>query len=354
MDCQKACTDKTEPDSYYTIMALEHKRYQSAIEEASELIVQLSSNGSNGDTHRDHLDRTRTVHTITKMMSSILWEDYILGGLGEMLVLNDITREHTLSRKRPDRRSQFETYTASLRALLKQLPKSYIMKVLIPGYSLKEIQANIEIIVAYLNDAMKYAESVMAILEKYLAWIEHGAAIATAYVNTSRQDDDDKVEVSDMYSDIKVRAYAMLKISDLDASKMASYLDDINHLIARLNSLVSLFHKLYTSTDPQTFENIFNAMIAKKVSSSTHGKTKFENIHELNEYIRQHTIESIEEPQGFMYNVNELLDEARGLYIDKLATEITEILSFLPNKTDHKRFINQFESGKIWQNTDGQ
>lgn len=354
--------ERLEAESYCIVMANECKRWLTAMEEASETIVtnSLSPDDEEDDTcHQEHIDRTRMIHTVAKIMSGIWWEDYAIKGLGEMLTLYKVDSDNNLVHKDPERRSQFETYTASLRSLFKSTTNSYIMKVLFPNYSLEEIQTNVKIGILHLNDALKYAESTSAVLEQYITWIEHGSKLAASYINGSLpaeyDDDGDEVEVeeiepSDLYNDIKIKAYAFLKLSNYSATRMASCLENIDSLIFSFNNLVDLGHRLYTGTDPKTFENIFNALVSKKAKSPVYKGTKFENIHELNEYLRQRMKDSLEEPHGFMYNVNELLEETRTSYIDKLATEIIEVLSFMPNKKEQKKFVNQFESGRIWRN----
>jgi hypothetical protein len=342
-------------------MVLECKRYLTAMEEASDNIVtnSLTPDEEEDDTcHQDHIDRTKAIHGVAKIMSAMWWEDYVIKGLGEMLTTYQVDSNHCMVDKGPGRRSQFETYTASLRSLFQSSSSSYLMKILFPSYSLEEIQTNIEVILLHISEVLKYAESTSTTIEKYSTWIEHGAELATEYLNASlppEYDEDgdelevEEIEAPELYSDVRVKAYALLKLSDYSATRMASRLESIDSLIFALNCMVDLGHKLYANTDPKTFENIFNALVSKKIKSPSYKGTKFENIHELNEYLRQRVKDSVEEPHGFMYNISELLEETRTSYLDKLATEIIELLSFIPNKKEQKKFIEQFESGKIWQ-----
>jgi hypothetical protein len=344
-------------------MAFEHKRFLTAMEEASEVIIQgsLNPDTEEEDTfHGDHTDKSRSIHTITKIMSSMFWEDYLVGGLGEMLVLHKVNSHHDLIHREPKCRSQFETYTASLRVLLTNSNKSYIMKILFPSYALEELQLRINMVILRFNEVLKYSESTTSMLEEYLTWIEHGSDLAAAYMNALRPDiyiDEDgneeeteEVEPEELYNDIRVKAYALLKLSDCNPAKMAACLESIDNLMFSLNEMVDLAHQLYASLDPKAFENIFNAMVSKRNRAPNYKGTRFENVHELNEYVRQRIKESVEEPHGFMYNVSELLEESRVSYIDRLATEIIETLSFLPSKKEQKRYVGQFESGRIWQN----
>jgi hypothetical protein len=288
----------------------------------------------------------------------MFWEDYLIRGLGEMLTLHSVDPHHNLVRKGPERRSQFETYTASLRSLFKGSAKSYVMKILFPSYALEDLQVRVDITIAHINEILKYAESTAAILEEYLTWVDHGSKLAAAYMNALLPDvyvDEDgnetepeEVEPSDLYNDVRIKAYALLKLSDYDATRMAACIESVDNLICAFNCIIDIVHRLYSTMNPKAFENLFNAMVSKKQRAPNYEGTKFENIHELNEYIRQRMRESLEEPRGFMYNVNELLEESRSFYIDKLATEIIETLSFLPDKKTQKRFVSQFESGKIW------
>jgi len=343
----------SEPESYRSVMELESKRYSSAMEESSESIMHNSispENEEDNTLHADHLDRTSPIHILVKIMSSIFWTDYLLNGLGEMLTLYDVDDyTHKLLAKPISNRSQLEKYSASLRSFLKNSAVSFLTKTLLSNYGLGEVQASINILVEQLNSVLKYSELTFSMLEKYLTYIEHGAKLAAAYINADSDENEQSASPSDLYDDIRVRAYAYLRVSDLDPSKMAKYIEDISNLVVNMNGMIDIVHHLYTNITPASFENIFNALTSKKTPAPpSYDGTKFENIHEINEYIRQHMEESLNEPQGFMYTVNELLEEARMSYIDKLATEITEILAFIPTKKDQERFIGQFESGKIW------
>jgi hypothetical protein len=344
-------------------MAFEYKRYLTAMEEASESIAQNSLNPDDEDEdtcHGDHIERTRAVHAVARIMSSMFWEDYLIRGLGEMLTLHSIDSHHSLVRKGPGRRSQFETYTASLRTLARGSAKSYIMKILFPSYALEDLQGCIDVALSRLHEILKRAESATAMLEEYLTWIEHGAKLAAGYTNALLPDafiDEDgneekpeRTEPHELYNDVRVKAYALLKLSSCDAFRMADSIEKIDTLMFAFNHAVGIAHKLYITISPKAFERIFNAMVSKKNRAPNYEGTKFENIHELNEYIRQRVKESVEEPRGFIYNVSELLEESRVNYIDKLATEILEVLAFLPGKQEQKKFVSQFESGKIWLN----
>lgn len=364
MSCSEQCDcthEETEPKSYKNVMAFEYKRYMSSLEEAGEAIVQASLlDDEEEDTgHVDHLDRTRSVHMITKVSTSMFWEDYLLTGLGEMITLHSVDADHNLVRKQPGKRSQFETYTSSLRSLFNKTTSSYLMKILLPSYALEDLQTSINIVVAHVNEILKYSEAAVATLEEYLTWIEHGAQQAADYVNyilagqpREEGEEQEKVEAADLYNDIRVKAYALLKLSDYRPTKLSAFIENIDGTLCAFCSILDIGHRLYATTDPKTFENVFNAMVSKRNCSPKYDGTKFENVHELNEYIRQRLKESVEEPQGFMYNVNELLEEARSCYIDKLATEIIETLAFLPSKKAQKQFVRNFESGRLWLSDD--
>ena len=359
--CQhETCKELVEPESYTTIMAYEHKRFMSALDEASESIVQASLDPDNPDCdtqHYDHIDRARTIHAITKSITSIFWDDYILTGFGEMLSLHSINQYNEIVPKKPDKRSQLETYTSSLRALLLKSQNSFIMNVLFPSLNLTGLSAAVAKLQVVIREFLKYLESTISALEVYMTWIEHGSKLAAAFVNANTPDtviyNDEEIETEpsepyEFYNDIRVKAYAILKMTDFDSTKMVSCINSVSGLIDTLNEVITIIQKLYVGLDTQAFENIFNAAVVKKMKSPNYDGTKFANVHELNEYIRQRTRDSLEEPYGFMYNVNELLTETHSLYIDKLATEVIEALSFLPDEKSQRIFVKQFESGKIW------
>ncbi len=364
MNCSEQCTYKrSEPETYRTVMAFEYKRYMAGMEEASETIVQnsLTPDDEEEDTdHGAHIERTRAVHGVTRVLTSMFWEDYIVKGLGEMLTLHSVDSHHQLIRKGPGRRSQFETYTASLRSLFNSSTSSYIMKVLLPSFSLEDLQVRAEMVFAEIGEILKYAELTASLLEEYLTWVDHGSKLSAAYMNAllpnSYVDENgeditpEETEPYELYNDVRVKAYALLKLSQFKPAKLADYIGCIDGLFCSLMCIVDIVHRLYSTLDPKAFENIFNAMVSKKNRAPNYEGTKFENIHELNEYVRQRMKESLEESEGFMYNVNELLEESRSSYIDKLATEVIEMLAFLPSEKEQKQFVNQFESGKIWLN----
>jgi len=363
------------PESYSTVMYQEYKRYMGSLEEASDNICQrsLADEEEEDKSHLEHLDRTRTIHQVTKVLTAMMWEDYILGGLGEMVSTYRVNRHHELIPRQAKERSNLESYTASLRDLTYQMRKSNILQVILPTFGLESLHKRILVFADQLAQVLRYTDSVMGWLEKYMTWIEHGANMAAAYVNASKaeaedeyEDDDeaedeeaeeeeedeeesDEVDPSDLYQDPRVKAYAILKATEFDPDRLVAFISNIDSLIYYSNAMVDLGHRLYASVKVEDFEKIFNALVTKKPRSPDYEGTKFENIHELNEYIRQRVNASLEESQGFMYNVNELLEEARYGFASKLASEVTEDLAFVPSLSMQKKFVAQFESGLLWR-----
>lgn len=353
MGCQSCHKEEKnlnqEPDSYKAIMATEFKRYMTSLDEASELISLFSLETEEEGLHADHIDRTKAIHTVVKIFSSLFWEDYLINGFGEMLQGYHVNKHHELVNRSPQSRSQLETYTSSLRGLNKNITGAFFMKIFFPSMKLEVLQKRITAITEVIAELLKYTESISVTLEKFTTWIEHGSKIAYL-INKQYLEEDEELEPESYYGDIRVRAYAILKTFDFDTSKTVAFIEDVDGLLMVVSLLSELFHKLYVSIPPNEFENIFNALVSKKMQGPKGEKTKFQNVHELNEYVRQRARESVEEPNGFIFNVSELLEEARSIFIDKLATDVTETMAFLSTKDIQKTFIKQFESGKIWQN----
>jgi hypothetical protein len=369
------------PDSYSTVIYSEYKRYMGALEEASDNICGRSLSGEEDEdsSHLEHLDRTRTIHQVTKVLSAMTWENYIMNDIGEMLTLYEVDTHggrHKLVPRKAKERSNLETYTASLRDITHGLRNSYLLQVIMPTFGLEAVRKRAIIVADMLAQVLRYLESVASWLERYMTWIEHGSQLAAAYVNAAKmeaeedyddddddeeeeeeedeedeedEDSDDDVEPSDFYQDPRIRAYAMLKTTDFNPDRLVSFISDIDSLIYYLGAMVDLLHKLYASMKIKDFEAIFNALVNEKGKAPRYEETEFENIHELNEYLRQRVNASLEEPQGFMYNVNELLEEARYGFASKLASEISEDLAFIPSTPLQKRFVAQFESGLLWR-----
>jgi len=339
-------------DSYQYVMLSEYKRFMNALDEASANIIQNSLNlevDEETTYHRDHIDRTKSIHDVATIMISLLWEDYIVRGVGDMLTGSEVDKDHKLVSKKPEERSQFETYTAALRGLLKNTKNSFLNTVLLPGYDLTSLGTKLSIVKNCVLDILKYTEVVSASTEEFLTWIEHGAELAASYTNASLDEGDEEVEPEEFYSDVRIRTYAYLKLSDYSVVRLTTSIQNIDGLLTASNAIADIFHQLYVSISPDLFEKTFNAMVSESNKSPRYTGTKFENVHELNEYIRLRLRESIEEPHGFMYNVTELLEETRIFYIDRMATEIIDCMAFLPDKKTQKRFVAQFESGKLWQ-----
>lgn len=365
------------PDSYGTVIYSEYKRYMGALEEASDNICQRSLSGEEEEdsSHIEHLDRTRTIHQVTKVLSAMMWEDYIIRGLGEMLSTYRVNRHHELVPRRAKERSNLETYTASLRDVSFQMRNSHLLKVIMPTFGLEAVRKRAIVVAEMLAQVLRYLESVMNWFERYMTWVEHGANMAAAYINASKleagedeeededeeegeeeetedeeeEEEDDDVNPQDLYQDPRVKAYAVLKTTDFSPDRLVAFVSDIDSLIYYMGAMVDLGHRLYSSMKIGDFENIFNAIISKKARAPQYEGTEFENIHELNEYIRQRVNASLEEPQGFMYNVNELLEEARFGFASKLASEISEDLAFVPSTSLQRKFVAQFESGLLWR-----
>jgi hypothetical protein len=192
-----------------------------------------------------------------------------------------------------------------------------------------------------------------------MTWLAHGATLAYKYRNAELVDEDDcqdeeteevLVDAPETYlEDERVKAYALLKTTGCEARRISEFMSNMDELLTISNEFTSLVHKLYLSLEPSQMESVFNAIVNKEGKAPNYEGTKHANVHELNEYVRQQVGESVDSSDGFMYNISEVLDHTRENYISELATYISDLLIFFPDKAAQKRFITQFESGLIWR-----
>jgi hypothetical protein len=345
-----ACSAQ-QPKCYPYVIYMEHKRFIEAIEEGSGLICSESDEEENQ--HSPHMDRTKTVHQLAKAVADMMWSSYLENNFDEMLTLYRIDCKHKLYEKTPEERSQLDTYIASLRAFLNTFDKNYIMKIVFSMFGLNQSRDNILVIREAVRMVLKYVESVVSWLERYMSWVQHGADIASAYYNTYNTDEDEEATTAEeFYLDNKVRAYAILKTSDLDSEKLVANIENVDALMYHINILIELGYKLYVDTPVDEFEKVFNALSNTKPKSPNYKGTKFANVHEINEYVREHMRNSIENADGLVFIVTELLDVAKDFYIEKLAIEISDLLTFIPTKKEQEKFIARFESGQLWRHND--
>jgi len=137
-----------EPKSYRPIMSRESKRFLESLDEASTTIINNSVNPEEDEDtqHLDHMDRAKNIHDMVKTLSGIIWEDYIIGGIGEMLSTHLVTNSPHEARITGElcHRSQLRRYTSSLRAFFTQSRESYASKFILSTFGLDEIRTSIE------------------------------------------------------------------------------------------------------------------------------------------------------------------------------------------------------------------
>jgi hypothetical protein len=336
-----------EPVSYRAVIAMEYKKFQESLEEASATLLAKA--------HEEHLAipelyRCEKAHDVIQGNIYFFYEDYILNGLGELLNLFPINEYHQMRSKGPHSRSPLDTYVASLRSMLSLIDSSYILKTVFSAFELDKVKARVIVAIHTALETLKNLEAVGQWVEKYLSWLEHGAGLQMAYSNANKGADEENVTLEDLFFESKTRAYAVLKTTDFSPQAFVAFIQDLDELLQNISTLVELPHRLYTSMDPDDFDNPFNAMVNKKaITGQKPKKFGLDNIKELNEFIRQRVKNSVERVDGFMQNAVELLDLARPMYIGKFVAEVLELLAFLPTEEEQRLFVKRYESGRLWR-----
>lgn len=335
-----------EPDSFKPAMQLEFKRFFEALKETGNYILENSGNTQN----------CTSMHQIVENMISLFYMDYIYSGLGEMLVLYPVSNDHQLKSRDPQIRSPLEMYISSLRSMLISMKKSYFLTGLASAFGLEKFKQSAFFVIQTLLELLKNLETTANWTEKYLSYLEHGAQLQTVFINANKADEeDDDITPAACYSDAKTRVYAILKTTELSPTKFASFIGSLNALLENISVLLELGHQIYTSLAPDEFDNLFKAFASRKLKLKEEDPKNFslENVKELNEFFRQKMKDSLEEEDGFMYNVTMLFDGAREMYIAKLATEALDLLAFLPGDDEEELFIKRYENGWFWRQDNG-
>lgn len=333
---------KNNPDCYPYVMGMEYKRFLESLEEVSDALI-------NNDKEQTAPGRLAAIHRLAKTKLRLLCDDYLMDGFGEMLTTYKVSSKHKLIPKTPGERSQAVAYSSSLRAVLNSFGQSFFVRQLMSSFKLDEVRKRLEASVSLLLEFLKNFENVANWTEQYMTWIDHGAKLAHGYYNTNMEENEMSAGIDAFYMDSRVRAYALFKTVDYMPEKVAEFLNSLNNLISNAIEITILKHRIYASLNPEDFEYIFNLLVSKKSTALVKEKTEFENVHELNEYIRQRMKNSLEEPDGIIYNMIEMLDAARDTYIDKLASAVIDSTSFLPDEPTQRAFTRRFEDGRIWR-----
>jgi len=334
---------------FEAVVGIERERYMSALKEIYDSIL----NGSN-TVDPPVLKKMIKTYTIVELLADIFWNSVVLEELREIVSLYTIDKStHTLNRKNLDERSSANRYSSSLRAMLKKLPTSFLQKHIFVAFDAQEFGNRITAYGDHLETVLRHFDSTVDFLEKYLTWIEYGATLASKYYNADEEckceeEEEEETDTSEFYTSNKVRAYAILKTTDMSPEKLSQYLFDIQELFTATTELVFLGVKLYVSLSPEAFSGVLNLLTSKKQKSINSHK-KHANIQEFNERIRKILHRSLENDDGLLHDAGWILDRATELYISELIGEIAELLAFIPKKNDHKRFIRQLESGRLWR-----
>ena len=330
------------PDSYQAVIQLEFRRFFEGLKEAENYILEETKD----------VQGCTSIHQIVENIISLFFTDYINSGLGEMLLLYPVDKEHCLKARNPQIRSPLEMYTSSLRSMLLSVKDSYLLTGLTAAFGLEKFKQSALFAVQAILELLKNLEATVSWTEKYLSYLEHGAELQAVFTNASKSDEEDEdITPAACYSDAKTRVYAILKTTEFMPMKFASFIGSLNGLLENVSALIELGHKIYTSLAPDEFDNLFKTFASKKLSLKEEEPKNFslENVKELNEFFRQKMKDSLDEETGFMYNVTMLFDGARAVYISRLVTEALDLLAFLPGDKEEKLFIKRYENGWFWR-----
>jgi hypothetical protein len=332
---------------YLSIAVSELERYMSALEIACEILRHKPE-------HAEHYERTKTIHDLVQTTIQLYATDYLLSHEKNIFTSHRITPDHKLNKH--SERSEWERYLAGARSLVGRVSNSYLFKSVFTSYGLEWLSGNVlKTLVVNVLAFLKYLETTGNLLETYMTWIEYGASLAVQYINANalavaeENEEVELVEASDLYTNIYVRAYAMLKTFNGDSQKAATALDAINNTLASFNHLIGLTQKLYIKIEPDVVENTLHSLTSNRQSKPTYLGTKFAGLQELNTKLQSLCKTSLEEPHGLLYNVREVLDAARQVYVSKLTDHIIETLAFLPTEQKQENFTRDFELGNLWK-----
>lgn len=338
--------------SYHTLALEELIRYLGALERASEEIREQPI-------HAPHTERVRAIHDMVYSYVKLYGTDYFADALGETICLHTINETNQLV-PHPNR-STWERYLNGIRSVVKRMNNAYVFKSVFAMCGLEWLAGNsLNKISTTTLTSLKHLETVLNTLEVYLTWLEHGASLASKYNNATlsgmeEETEDDKEEEenqttpSDFYSNIYVRAYAMLKTFEKESQQAAQLLTAIGNSLNASCDLVGIFQKIYVDVPPTTVENTLHTLVTPKSGKPNYQGTKFPGLQELNEKLRSMCKESLGEPHGVLFIVTELLKSTHAWYLSDLADNIIETLAFLTTEHAQDRFIREFEQGTIWQ-----
>lgn len=337
------------PKSYQLLVALEVDRYAVSMEDACEELREKPE-------HAPHYERTKIIHNLLQSLVSLYAADYLVNAESNLFSTHHITEENILVPH--SERSAWERYIAGIRSILQRVEKSYLLRSSFVAAGLEWLASNtIHEYCGQSLELLKNLEVVCRTFETYMTWTEHGAQLSMKYQNANtlaEADEGEEVDILDeenLYNDVLVRAYAMLKTFDKDSQRAAQLLDLISLSLKSIAHLVGVSQKLYVKVPPTTVENVLHTLVTPKQNKPTYTGTKFANIQELNEKLRTACKESLEEQHGFLYNIFELLDATRCAYLSRLASYISDTLIFLPTVEKQEQFIRDFETGRLWKNT---
>jgi len=343
----------SNPDSYDTVVNIEIKKFLIALAESYEKDV--SDRLEAGLTSQEELQRLDKVYTVLFNMVDMFLEDYIHQAPEDALRLYNVNTSkatHELGRRDSDHRPKLESYTASLRTLIRSMDSSYFVKSGFAAFGLEEFRIRLLAGMYEVAELLKYLESMATWVEKYLTWTEHGANIVAKYENALRDEDEDRIEVSEYYQDSRVVFYAILKTTEHDPKLVGNYVSDLSGVVMQASKLLGITHKLYSSLESKDFNNFFNMLSSPKANTTVTNEKqekKFENIRELNDFIRSKIEKSIDDPVGFVKVAQLLLDNTCAHYISDFITSLSNMLAFFPGTAEQKQYIERFEQGRLWQ-----
>lgn len=343
-----------ELSAVQTVAYLEQKRFLEALDEAGETLTEIQAAEDGADT--TFLAQLATMIYTTKLNVSSFWTRYISDMADGLLVPYEVNDQHQIADHQQNQ-SPISKYLYSMRRLLNKSQKSYIGQTLMTLFGLdkpREIGAEFSYATMHI---LTQSEAVIDWYMHYLAYLEHGAQLALDYIHVANEEfadlfedeDDDSLDpdLSELYDDNRVKAYALLKTTDIKPERTLLFLEKLNELIDAIMELTDYRKAAYSVLEDRDLQKLLNFLTNKKAISKEN--EEYQNVLELMQFVQSIFEEDLEAPFGISYNKEVLLRSAGEMYISKLTDSYMNSLAFLPTRESQKKFIRQFEQGSLWQ-----
>ncbi|MHB1134570.1 MAG: hypothetical protein ACYC4L_19540 [Chloroflexota bacterium] len=233
--------------------------------------------------------------------------------------------------ERDGERTNWEVYLSGLRQLCRDLPRSYLYRIVLPMFGLEDLQAKLSSYTGRALEALHGGQTAFASVERYLLNLERADALTAEYQAEGAANED------------LPRLYASLKTWETAAEQQNYYRSLEDFIAGTLEVLVLGPIQMYLLLGRETFTLIFKSLSVGRLADIKSGDGDYVEMQALHDFVHSGV-----ENSAILTVLRAVVRDAGRNYVALLRDEEERLRAQLPNQDLQRNFVRRFEAGSLF------